>query len=236
MKRILHYFSTVELCLWGFSVLAILISFFCFEQTGYLSLAGSLIGITSLILCAKGHPLGMALGIVFSVIYSIISYSFAYYGEMITYLGMTMPMSVLSLIAWLRHPHKESRAEVEVGEVGGKEYLFMGVLTVGITVGFYFILKAFGTANLIPSTISVATSFTAVYLGFRRSPYYALCYAANDIVLIVLWVLASLEDLSYLSVVICFAAFLANDIYAFINWRRMKKRQKEDVFSVSENT
>ena len=228
MKRLLNYFSAAELCLWGFSVLAILVSFFCFEQTGYLSLAGSLIGVTSLIFCAKGHPLGMALGIVFSIIYSIISYSFAYYGEMITYLGMTMPMSVLSLVSWLRHPHKESHAEVEVGEVRGREYLLLGVLTVGITVGFYFILRVFGTANLIPSTISVATSFTAVYLGFRRSPYYALCYAANDIVLIVLWVLASVEDLSYLSVVICFAAFLANDIYAFINWCAMKKRQKEE--------
>ena len=228
MKRLLNYFSTAELCLWGFSVVAILVSFFCFEQSGYLSLAGSLVGITSLILCAKGHPLGMALGIAFSVIYSIISYSFAYYGEMITYLGMTMPMSVLSLVSWLRHPHKESRTEVEVGEVRGREYLLLGVMTVGTTVGFYFILKVFGTANLIPSTLSVATSFTAVYLGFRRSPYYALCYAVNDIVLIVLWVLASVEDLSYLSVVICFAAFLANDIYAFINWRAMKKRQKEE--------
>ena len=227
MKRLLNYFSTAELLLWGFSVLAILVSFFGFEQTGYLSLAGSLIGVTSLILCAKGHPLGMALGIAFSVIYSIISYSFAYYGEMITYLGMTMPMSVLSLVSWLRHPHKESRTEVEVGEVRGREYLLLGVLTVGITVGFYFILKVFGTANLIPSTLSVATSFTAVYLCYRRSPYYALCYAANDLVLIVLWVLATVEDLSYLSVVICFAAFFVSDIYAFINWRAMKKRQTE---------
>ena len=228
MKRLLNYFSAVELCLWGVSVLAILLSFFLLDQTGYLSLAGSLGGGSSLILCAKGHPLGMALGIVFGVIYSIISYSFSYYGEMITYLGMTVPMSVLSLVSWLRHPHKESRAEVKVGEVRGREYLLMAVLTVGVTVGSYFILRAFGTANLIPSTVSVATSFSAVYLGFRRSPYYALCYAANDLVLIVLWVLASLEDLSYLSVVICFAAFLANDIYAFINWRRMKKRQKEE--------
>ena len=228
MKRILNYFSAVELCLWGASVLAISISFFCFEQTGYLSLIGSLIGVSSLILCAKGNPLGMALSVVFSVIYSIISFTFAYYGEMITYLGMTMPMSVLSLVAWLRHPHKERRAEVEVGEVHGKEYLLLGVLTVGITVGSYLILKVFGTANLIPSTLSVATSFTAVYLCARRSPYYALCYGANDIVLIVLWVLAAIRDLSYLSVVICFVAFLANDIYAFINWCTMKKRQSEE--------
>ena len=228
MKRILNYFSAVELCIWGCSVFAILFSFFFFGQTGYLSLVGSLIGITSLIFCAKGNPIGMALGIVFCVIYSIISFSYSYYGEVITYLGMTMPMSVLSLVAWLRHPHKQNHAQVKVGEVRGREYLLMGLLTVGVTVGFYFILRAFGTANLIPSTISVATSFTAVYLCFRRSPYYALCYGVNDIVLIVLWALAARDDLSYLSVVINFAAFLASDIYAFINWRRMKKRQTEE--------
>ena len=38
--------------------------------------------------------------------------------------------------------------------------------------------------------------------------------------------MASLEDISYLSVDICFAAFLANDIYGFINWNKMEKRQK----------
>lgn len=50
----------------------------------------------------------------------------------------------------------------------------------------YFILRAFNTANIIPGTISVTTSFVAVYLTFRRSPYFALAYAANDVVLIVL--------------------------------------------------
>ena len=91
---------------------------------------------------------------------------------------------------------------------------------------FYFILKHFGTANLLPSTLSVTTSFIAVYLTFRRCPWFALAYAANDVVLIVLWVLASLTDIHYLSVTVCFVAFLFNDIYGFVNWQRMKKRQK----------
>lgn len=97
-----------------------------------------------------------------------------------------------------------------------------------ITLAFYFILEACGTANMIPSTISVTTSFIAVYLTFRRSPLYALGYAANDIVLIVLWILATIEDMTYLSVVICFAMFLVNDIYGFVNWRKMRKKQTTD--------
>ena len=51
-----------------------------------------------------------------------------------------------------------------------------------VTAGFYFILKFFNTANIVPSTISVKKSFLAVYLTFRRSPYFSLAYAANDIV------------------------------------------------------
>ena len=104
----------------------------------------------------------------------------------------------------------------------------MWLLTVVVTVGFYFILEAVDTANLLPSTLSVTTSFLAVYLTFRRSPYYALAYGANDLVLIVLWVFASLEDIHYVSVVVCFIVFFVNDMYGFISWRRMEKRQGEE--------
>ena len=103
----------------------------------------------------------------------------------------------------------------------------MFLLTLIITVIFYFILKYFNTTNLIPSTIPVTTSFLAVYLTFRRSPYFALAYALNDIVLIYLWVSASFIKISYISVVVCFVAFFFNDIYGFINWNKIKKRQEK---------
>ncbi len=163
--------------------------------------------------------------IIFSLIYGIISFSFSYYGEMITYLGMTMPMAAFALISWLKNPFEGNKSEVKVNTLGGKEISFMLILTIAVTIIFYFVLKAFGTANLIPSTLSVTTSFLAVYLTFRRSSYFSLAYAANDIILIILWVLASAENAKYISVTVCFTAFLVNDIYGFINWRKMKKRQ-----------
>ncbi len=144
---------------------------------------------------------------------------------MITYLGMTMPMSLFALISWLKNPYKGNKAEVKVNSINRKETVFMWVITAIVTIIFYFILEHFNTANIIPSTISVTTSFLAVYLTFRRNPYFALAYATNDIVLIILWVLASISDIRYVSVVMCFAAFFVNDIYGYINWHRMKLRQ-----------
>ena len=222
------YFTKGEIALWLGSVLFIAASFLIFDRENYMTLAASLIGATSLILCAKGNPIGQALIIVFGILYGIISYSFAYYGEMLTYLGMTAPMAVIALASWLRNPYKGNRAEVKVNSIRGREVVFMLLLTAAVTVLFYFVLKYFGTANLLPSTMSVTTSFIAVYLTFRRSPFFALAYAFNDAVLIVLWVLASVEDISYLSVTVCFTAFLVNDIYGFVNWLRMKKRQGEN--------
>lgn len=225
MKKLLTYFSKLEKTLWLSSVVMILGSFIVFDRTNYLAFIASLIGVTSLIFNAKGNPVGQALMIVFSLLYGVISYTFLYYGEMITYLGMTMPMAVFALISWLRNPYEGNRAEVRVNRIGGMEQKMMWLETIAVTVIFYFVLTYFDTANILPSTLSVTTSFLAVYLTFRRSPYFALAYAANDIILIILWVLASISDIRYISVVVCFAAFLFNDIYGYISWQRMKKRQ-----------
>ena len=228
IKRLLNYFSKLEIFLWSVSVALIVVSFCIFDRTNYSTLVASLIGVTSLILCAKGNPLGQIFMILFSLTYGFISYFVAYYGEMITYLGMSMPMALLALIAWLKNPYKGNRAEVKINTITKKEFGFSIALTAVVTVLFYFILKKFGTANLITSTISITTSFFAVYLTFRRSPYFALAYALNDVVLIVLWIMASVSNVKYISVVVCFIAFLINDVYGFINWQKMKDRQSKN--------
>ena len=225
MKKLTTYFSKGELTLWGGSSGLILVSFFLFDRVNFMTLAASLIGTTSLIFNAKGNPIGQALMILFSLLYGLISYTFSYFGEMITYLGMTGPMALFALISWLRNPYKGNHAEVAVNRIGKWECSAMYLATTVVTLGFYFILKHFNTANIIPSTLSVATSFIAVYLTFRRSPYFALAYAANDVVLIVLWTLAAVENISYLSVVICFVMFLVNDLYGLVSWKRMERRQ-----------
>ena len=222
-----RYFSKTELFLWSSSVLLVIGAFCLFDKENYLILLASLIGITSLIFNAKGNPFGQLLMVIFSLLYGIISYSFNYYGEMVTYLGMTMPMAIFALISWLKNPYKKNKAEVKVNSISKKEIIFTFFATVAVTIIFYFILKYFNTANLLPSTLSVTTSFVAVYLTFRRNEFFALAYAANDVVLIVLWVLASAYDSRYISVVVCFAAFLVNDVYGFLNWQKMKIRQRE---------
>jgi len=224
LKSTFLQLTKFEITLWLTSVITIIVAFLVSGLTDTLSLLGSLIGITSLIFLAKGFCIGQVLIIIFSLIYGLISFNNRYYGEMITYLCMTAPMAVVALIEWIKHPYKGTK-EVKVNSISKKHILIMSASGIAITVMFYFILRAFGNASLIVSTISITTSYVAAYLTAVRSPYYALGYAANDIVLIVLWVTATIKDFSNMPMVTCFAIFLINDIYGFYSWKNMEKRQ-----------
>lgn len=215
-----------EWILWGVSVLTIIASSLFSGSGSVLEIIASLTGVTALIFVAKGLVIGQVLTVVFSILYGLVSLQFHYWGEMITYLFMSAPIALLATIEWIRHPYKDTEV-VEVSRVTKKQIAIMCVLGTATTVIFYFILKAFDTPNLFFSTVSITTSFMAAYLTYLRSPYYGIGYGLNDVVLIVLWVLASIEDISYLPMVMCFVMFLLNDLYGFFNWRRLSKAQKK---------
>ena len=144
---------------------------------------------------------------------------------MITYLGMTAPIAVMAIVTWLKNPYK--KGEVKVRHTTPRMWTLLIVASVIVTTIFFYILRLVKTPNLVVSTISITTSFMAASLTMLRSSYYALFYAANDIVLIVLWILATSKSITYLPMVLCFICFLINDIYGFINWQRMKKNQNK---------
>ena len=232
MKKPRNPFKTLtkfEWALWTCSLVAIIASFFAVGNTDYASLATSILGVTALIFMAHGDPFGMMIMICFSVIYATVSFFAHYYGEMIIYLTMQLPCCISSLVSWLRHPSDKGASEVKIGKFTKKHLYILIPLVIAVTTAFYFILWAFNTANLIPSTISVATSMIALYLMILRVPAYALAFIFNDIVLIVLWSLACVQSLDYLSLVVCFSIFLINDSYTFISWTKRKIAQRNSA-------
>lgn len=219
--------NLLDYLIWGGSVLIVAGSYCLFAGAGVLSLIASLIGVTALIYMAKGHPYGQLLTVIFSLFYGVISFFFRYYGEMLTYLGMTLPMAVLSLYTWLRNPYGDSQIVTIRQKLSGRLILRMILLTAAATAGFGWLLALLHTASLPVSIVSVTTSFLAAFLTACRSPYYALAYAANDLVLIALWILAARTDASCIPMIACFAMFLVNDGYAFVSWRKRARTQQD---------
>lgn len=213
-----------EWWLWIGSLCVILMANVTSERFDLLTLVASCVGVTSLIIAAKGNVWSQVLMVIFSILYGIISWQFRYWGEMITYLGMTMPMSIWSTITWIRNPARSGK-EVKIQRLTGKHIFWLGVSGIMVTAVFYIILEALHTPNILFSTISVTTSFFAAALSMLRSSYYAVGYAANDIVLIILWILASINNPQYVSVIIIFVIFFFYDMYGFISWKKRETLQ-----------
>lgn len=214
-----------ELTLWLVSLAVVFASFILSPDKDAMSIIFSLVGVTALIFVSKGLVLGQVLTVIFAVGYSIISLTFKYYGEMITYAFMSAPAAVAAIISWLKNPYKKTKV-VKVASLTPKKIILVLLSSIAVSVGFYFILGALGTANLVISTVSVLTSFIASTLTFLRSPYYAIAYSANDLVLITMWILASIENPAYIPMIFCFLMFLANDIYGYINWKKLRQEQR----------
>lgn len=223
MHNPFHNLSKRDYILWVTSLCIIFMANILPGHFDILTLIAATVGVTSLIFAAKGNVWSQVLMIIFSILYGIISYRFHYWGEMITYLGMTMPMAVWSFVTWMKNPSEGNAREVKIQHLNGRHWFWLLVSNLFVTGGFYFLLKYFSTPNLGLSTLSVTTSFLAASLTMLRSSYFALSYAANDVVLIILWILASLENPVYIPVIFNFGMFLINDFYGFLNWKKREK-------------
>ncbi len=224
MNNPIKSLSRKEWAIWIGSLIIVAVSNIISNNIDWLTLIAALVGVTSLIFAAKGNVWAQILMILFSILYGIISYRFRYWGEMITYLGMSMPMAIWSTITWLKNPSKENKNEVAIQRLKWKHIVALMFFSIIVTGGFYLILQALDTPNIVFSTISITTSFLAASLTMLRTSYYALGYASNDIVLIVLWVLASMENPVYIPVVVNFVIFFFNDMYGFISWKSRERK------------
>lgn len=225
MSNPIKELSVKEWVLWVSSAFVVVLSNIIPGNFDLLTLAATLVGVTSLVFAAKGNVWAQILMVVFSILYGIISFRFRYWGEMITYLGMTLPMAVWSIFTWVKNPSEENGNQVQIQKLSLKQVFLLVLSTAAVTAVFYFILVALKTPNIVFSTVSVTTSFVAASLTMMRSSYYAAGYAANDLVLIVLWVLASLKNPVYIPMVVNFAVFFLNDMYGFFSWKKREKLQ-----------
>ena len=230
MKKFLKDWKKWEIIFLITCWVVVLTCFFISKEKDVLSLITSLTGITSVFIIAKGLFFAPYLDIIYNILYSVMSIIMCYYGEAIIYIFVMMPISIFSIITWFKNK-KEDSSVVKVNKVSKKEWLLLSVATVLLTIGFYFLLKALNTRELIVSTISLISSVMGAYLLLRRSSYYAIVFIFNDIILIILWALSiGSFGLSYLPSILSFTVFLFNDTYGFIRWKKEEyKKTKEKM-------
>ena len=235
MKEFLKCWKWYELVFLVISLTTITVCFIVGADKNVMSLITSIIGVVVVLMTAKGLVLAPFVNIGYNVLYSIIAIAQHYYGEAIIYIALMIPINVVTIITWLKNRNKADSNVVAVNKIHGMEYLYLAIATAVATVGFYFILQALHTSELIISTVSLISSAVASYLMLRRCKYYALAFIANDVVLITMWSLVVKNSgIAYLPTVVCFCVFLINDIYGFVHWMLEEKKQKNVVETEKE--
>lgn len=191
----------------------------------------SIVGIITALLLAKGKNLGQIFGLLIVALYSIVSFKNKYYGEVIIYICIMLPMYIIGIISWIKHQNKEINS-VEVNTIKTKEWVIVSTASIAAFIGMYFLLKFFNTNQLFISSLSVIDSFFAIYLGIRRSKYSFYFYVVNDLILIALWGIPVISgDLILLPMVFNPTINLINDTYGIYNWKKLEKIQSNKTYS-----
>ena len=123
MKRLFSNFTLFEYILWISSLILITVVSLICKIDNYLNIITSIIGATSLIFISKGNVFGNFLSAFFGIFYAIIAISFRYYSEVVTYFCLYVPLSISSIITWLKNPYKNNINEVTVNHIKIKEII-----------------------------------------------------------------------------------------------------------------
>ena len=213
-----------------FEILLLVISIISVGVTGILcnsSILTQLCSITG-ILCAitqaKGKVISQFIGLVIVVLYSILSFQNKFYGEVIIYIFIMLPLFISGIISWIKNLNKETNT-VNKNTLHKNEWIILTIVSIILFVILYYLLKYFNTNQLLVSTLSLVTSLFATYLVARRSKYGFLFYIGNDIILFILWGGQIIKgDFALIPILVNPIINFINDSYA---WKSWNKREKE---------
>lgn len=205
------------------TIVAIVLTFVF--KCAWVDLGFTLLYFWAALFLAKGKYACYIIGVISTFFYAYVSYKNNYFGELIIAMCCTLPLMLLGLINWLRH--QDDTNTVVIKDITKKELLIVLASQAIMFIGYYYLLKAFNTSNLLVSTFSLVASLIASYLTARRSEYGFIGFIINDLILIVLWgIPLATGSLSIITVALCPILLLINDIYGAYNWRRIKLEQK----------
>jgi len=207
-----------------FSSTLIIIAVFFIFNTDFIASITSLVGIITALLLAKGKVAGQFFGLIIVILYSFVSFQNKYYGEMLIYIFIMLPLYILGIYSWSKN--KNQKNEVIPNTIKTKETVWIICISIIFFIAIYYLLKYLGTEQLFLSTLSVVCSVFAVYLLARRSKYGFLFYIFDDLVILLMWIIPVFNgNLLVLPIVFNPIVNFINDSYGWYRWNKIIKKQ-----------
>ncbi|MBO5345028.1 MAG: nicotinamide mononucleotide transporter [Clostridia bacterium] len=221
-------YGLLDLFLIGTGVVTITVLSILFKSPWYV-LVNALLALLCVFTQAKGKVSTQFIGAIYFCFYIFITYSQKLYGEAILYLTIMLPMYVYGIVHWLKNRNKKDNVVIVRSNLSKREWLFMSVALVVVSIGVYFLLKVLGTAELLISTLSFVSMLPAVYLLIRRCKWNQVVFLINDVIVPLLWLAMVLNgQIIFVTLVVYHFFQLTYDVYGFVNWIKLEKQQKSE--------
>lgn len=222
-------FSLYDILYITFSFFSITIVSIVFKSDA-LAIIYSFTAIIGMFLLSKGYNLGYVFILAYMIVYAIEAYLTGLYGEAILYGFILMLMQIYAIIKSFRR--KNNGGSIQITRLKVWQYVVAIVVILALGFGVYFVLQALGTKYLIISTIAFMVALYANFLRVIGDLNCSIGFIVLDIVMIVLWLMPLFHGEPNGSSLITFAVtsliYIANDIYTYINWFKLYKKQKTE--------
>lgn len=230
MKDFFKKFTLFDILYLSISwAIVLTVSLLC--KTGAFTIVFMMLNIASILLLAKGFVFAPIAVVVAYTMYAMLSYHNGLYGETIVYGAVLIPLQIRTTISWQLKQKKDGKRFI-ISKIKPLEWLILGLVSVGLLFGIYFLLRVFNTSYLILSTILFVLSVTSNYLLLRRTEYAYIEILLCNAVFLILWLMPFIEGrpggVEVIPVGVCSLIYVVNNVKGFINWRKIRKRQMKE--------
>ena len=222
-------YNILDLVLISIGIITVTSTSIIFNSKWYIIL-NTILGLLCVFTQAKGKIATQFIGVIYFCFYIGISYSQKYYGEVVLYLTILLPMYIYGIIHWLRNrDSKEENTVVVRSNLSKKEWLILSIGFILLSIIVYFILKSLDTSQLLISTLSFVSMLPAVYLLARRCKWNQVAFLINDFIVPLLWIFLVIEGNTIFVPMCIYHVFqITYDVYGFIEWIKLEKRQSNN--------
>ena len=179
-------------------------------------------------LTANGNKFGMIVIITSSVLYCINCFFYKIYGEIIVNVLLYIPIYVVSFINFCRNTNTENKNDefLQVKKLGIRNLILaVTALVVGV-IAVYFLLEVINSSFAFVNALTIVTFIIAMLLRLFRCIEFWWFETLGNVFNIVLWVLASLSDLSSVPFVLTTISSMFNSVYGYIVWRKLYRKSQ----------
>lgn len=238
IKDYFKNFNILDYLLLAFGVLSITISSIIVKSSA-LAIICSILGVFYVILWAKRYNIGLIFCLAYLALYVWQSVIYKNWGEVIQS-SFSIITALILICLWLFNK-KEKKAKLisQTKKFTWQEWIFVAVATIGLAVGYYFLLEHLNTPSLYFATANLTILTIALYFMVRKNFLMFVLFILSNILQVFIWLSPVFQGESFgienLPIVFSFITFFLSNIRGVIEWRKKvvesKKNQCDNKFT-----